>query len=404
MKKGWQTKKLGDLCVLTSGGTPSKSNPRFWVGDVPFVSARDLKSDRIETALLHISREAVEKSAAKLAPVGSLLMLVRGMGLANGIQVGEVTASVAFNQDIRALHPPLDSVLPRFLLLALRNGFINGDGQRVLSSAAHGTLKIDTDVLREIAVPLPSLPEQQRIVGILDEAFESIAIAEANTERNQKSARTLFSSTLTAALRDERNGWGSRKLESLLLEGRNISYGIVKPGRPDPKGVRLIKSQQVRDDAMDLSVDFRITKELDQEYARTRLQGGEILLNLVGASIGRSAIAPKALRGANVSRAISVIPVLPELAPWIQYNLRGSVGQKLIQSKTGGSAQPVLNLSEVKSLTIPFPPFDEQRAIIGKLDDVAKETQRLAGLYERKLGALEALKMSLLHQAFTGNL
>ncbi len=258
--------------------------------------------------------------------------------------------------------------------------------------------------MKSLRIPVAPLAEQHRIVGLLDEAFEGLATAKANAEKNLQNARALFPSILTAALHSDAKKWASRELESLLLEGRKISYGIVKPGLHDPAGVRLIKSQQVRDDAMDLSADFRITKELDEEYARTRLQGGEILLNLVGASIGRSAIAPKELRGANVSRAIAVIPVRHELASWIQYNLRGSVGQELIQSKTGGSAQPVLNLSEVKTLTIPFPPLAEQQTIVEELDALSEETQRLARLYERKHAALEALKKSLLHQSFTGEL
>jgi type I restriction enzyme S subunit len=155
---------------------------------------------------------------------------------------------------------------------------------------------------------------------------------------------------------------------------------------------------------MDLFEDFRITRKLDDEYARTRLQGGEILLNLVGASIGRSAIVPKELKGANVSRAIAVIPVRHEMKSWVQYCLRCSVGQKLIQSKTGGSAQPVLNLSEVKSLPIPFPSQQEQQAIVKKLDVLTAETYRLESIYRRKLAALDELKKSLLHKAFTGEL
>lgn len=182
MKRKWPTRRLGDFCSFTSGGTPSKSEPRFWNGDVPFVTARDLKSDRIDKASLHISRQAVERSATKLAPIGSLLMLVRGMGLANGVQLGEVTAPVAFNQDIKAIHPPMDSVLPRYLLLAIRTAFANGDGESAFGSAAHGTLKIDTDALLGIEVPLPTLAEQRRIVAVLDEAFTSIAIARAHAQ------------------------------------------------------------------------------------------------------------------------------------------------------------------------------------------------------------------------------
>ncbi len=256
----------------------------------------------------------------------------------------------------------------------------------------------------DIPVSVPPLEEQRRIVAVLDEAFAAIATATANTEKNLANALELFGSVLSEALRDSAGEWEPRELQSLLIKGRKISYGIVKPGRHDPHGVRLIKSQQVRDDSMDLSADFRITKELDKEYARTRLEGGEILLNLVGASIGRSAIAPDEVRGSNVSRAIAVIPVRPELARWVQYNLRGAVGQELIRSRTGGSAQPVLNLSEVKSLPIPLPPPSKQEAIIRRLDELDSEAQHLAQSYCRKVAALSALKASILKSAFSGQL
>src|SRR3569832_521603 len=102
-------------------------------------------------------------------------------------------------------------------------------------------------------------------------------------------------------------GWAWLSIDELLSGERKSAYGVLKPGEHTPGGVRLVKSGQVRDGFMDLSDDFRITAELDQEFAKTRLTGGEVLLNLVGASIGRSAIAPPELAGANVSRAIAVL-------------------------------------------------------------------------------------------------
>ena len=105
-----------------------------------------------------------------------------------------------------------------------------------------------------------------------------------------------------------------------------------------------------------------------------------------------------------MSRAIAVIPVRHEIARWVQYNLRCSVGQTMIKARTGGAAQPVLNLSEVKSMGIPLPPLNDQQAIVERLDDLTEETQRLGRLYEQKLEALESLKKSILHEAFSGNL
>jgi type I restriction enzyme S subunit len=377
MKNGWPSTTLGDLCVLTSGGTPSKNNPCFWVGDVPFVSARDLKSDRIESALLHISREAIEESATKLAPVGSLLMLVRGMGLANGIQVGEVTAPVAFNQDIRALHPPLDSVLPRFLLLALRNSFMNGEGQRVLSSAAHGTLKIDTDVLRQIMIPLPPLPEQQRIVGLLDEAFAGIATAKANAEKNLQNARALFDGHLQAVFTQRGGGWVSTTIgdQMLLQRGFDITKDHQIPGN-----VPVVSSGGIK------------------SFHNKGMANGP------GVVIGRKGTLGKVFYLTDEywphDTTLWVREFKGNHPRFVYYFFRNL---DVVQLDTG-TANPALNRNLLHPIRIGWPPFLTQKTVAETLDDLEAETQRLESLYQRKLAALDELKKSLLHRAFSGQL
>jgi len=177
--KKWPNLTIGESCNIVSGGTPSKSNDLFWAGDIPWVSAKDLKSDRIFDAEMHVSKEAIENSATKIAPAGSLLILVRGMGLANGIPIGEVVSPVAFNQDIRAIIPP-EYIFPRYLLLALRGIFSLDSGKSILSTAAHGTLKIDADNLGMISFPVPHIDEQRSIVAVLDTALEEINFAKRN--------------------------------------------------------------------------------------------------------------------------------------------------------------------------------------------------------------------------------
>jgi restriction endonuclease S subunit len=198
VKTSWQVTTIGDSCRLSSGGTPSRGNKNYWVGDIPWVSAKDLKSERISGALLHISAKAVRESATNIAPVGSLLMLVRGMGLANGIQIGEVCSPVAFNQDIRAIHPP-KALLPRFLLLAIKNSLMDGGGSRVMSAAAHGTLKIDTDALKKVQFPLPPIAEQRLIVKSIDESFALVATLKEQTQRKLAALDELKKSLLHQA-------------------------------------------------------------------------------------------------------------------------------------------------------------------------------------------------------------
>jgi type I restriction enzyme, S subunit len=386
MKNGWQSTTLGDLCGLTSGGTPSKKNPRFWVGDVPFVSARDLKSDRIETALLHISSEAVDQSATKLAPVGSLLMLVRGMGLANGIQIGEVTAPVAFNQDIRALHPPLDSVLPRFLLLALRNSFMNGDGERVVSSAAHGTLKIDTNVLRQIAISLPPLPEQRRLVGILDEAFDGIATAEANAEKNLQNARALFESYLQAVFAHRGVGWVETTLDQ-------ISTNL------DSKRVPITKSDRTSGDYPYYGASGIVDYVADYIF-----DGDTLLVSEDGANLlMRSTPIAFSVTGKYWVNNHAHILKFENMAT--QRFVEFYLGSIRLDEYITGAAQPKLNQKALNSIPIPIPKsIDAQTKIVQTIEGLAEETQRLGSIYQRKLVALDELKKSLLHQAFSGHL
>jgi type I restriction enzyme M protein len=162
----WPMAELGDVCRFLSGGTPSKTKEEYWTGHIPWVSAKDLKSNEIYDAAMHISEAAVAESATQIAPVGSLLILVRGMGLANGVPIGEVMKPCAFNQDLKGLLPNTDVVTTRFLAFALRQQ--EGQFQKILETAAHGTLKINSDGLRQIKIPLPPLATQQAVVAEID--------------------------------------------------------------------------------------------------------------------------------------------------------------------------------------------------------------------------------------------
>jgi type I restriction enzyme S subunit len=162
---GWLEKRLDEVCTFSSGGTPSKQNAGYWAGKIPWISGRDMKSTRLSDSYLHISKAAVEESATRMAPPGTLLILVRGMGLAHGAQIGELLVPSAFNQDIRGIHPTPE-LLPRYLLFALREGI--NSSETILSNAAHGTLKIDSNELQKVMIPFPPLKQQQRIVATID--------------------------------------------------------------------------------------------------------------------------------------------------------------------------------------------------------------------------------------------
>ena len=155
-----------------------------------------MKVARLSDSALHISQAAIDESSIRMAPVGSLLVLVRGMGLAHGIQLAELMVPCAFNQDIKAILPETN-IVPRFLLFALKT--IVARSKSILSSAAHGTLKIDMDDLKSVAISLPPYPEQQRIVQGIDALIAETQRLESIYQRKLAALDALKKSLLHQA-------------------------------------------------------------------------------------------------------------------------------------------------------------------------------------------------------------
>jgi type I restriction enzyme S subunit len=147
-----------------------------------------------------------------------------------------------------------------------------------------------------------------------------------------------------------------------------------------------------------------ITQAVSQQYKRTLLRGGELLISLVGQP-GQVAVAPPELAGANIARQVGLIRLQARAnAEFVGFFLQSPVGQAALGARQSGSVQQVINLGELRQVTVPMPLMGVQNEVVRNVEAVSQETQRLASFYEQKLAALDELKKSLLHQAFTGEL
>ncbi|PVC99567.1 restriction endonuclease subunit S [Streptomyces sp. CS147] len=183
--------------------------------------------------------------------------------------------------------------------------------------------------------------------------------------------------------------WNRVPLESLLKSG--VSYGIVQPGSAEATGVPIVRVKDVRNGRIDTSDPLRVSPDVELKYSRTRLQGGEVLLTLVG-STGQVAIASDRLAGWNVARAIGVLRPISDISPrWLQYFIESEDAQQYIREHLNTTVQATLNLKDVRALPVPLPSDQEREGIvsvIGSLDDKIAVNERITATADTLANAL----------------
>ncbi|WP_075123202.1 restriction endonuclease subunit S [Pseudomonas aeruginosa] len=170
----WEPTTLDVLVDFQSGGTPSKANPAFWNGSIPWISAKDMKRLFLDDSEDHISAAAVS-NGAKLAPAGTVLVLTRGMTLLKDVPICVLRREMSFNQDVKALRPKgkTEALFVALLLLGNKRRLL-----KMVDIAGHGTGKLNTDELKALKLTTPKLAEQQRIsefISSLDVQIEAEA-------------------------------------------------------------------------------------------------------------------------------------------------------------------------------------------------------------------------------------
>lgn len=163
--QSWTVTPLGYLVSFRGGGTPSKDNPAYWNGDIPWVSPKDMKVPRISDAEDHVSPDALLNSPLSLIPTGHLLVVVRGMILAHSFPVALTEAPVTINQDMKAIGCG-GQILPGFLYWYFRG--LEPIIVALADQSAHGTKKIESSALSKLPITLPPMTEQQEIAAYLD--------------------------------------------------------------------------------------------------------------------------------------------------------------------------------------------------------------------------------------------
>jgi type I restriction enzyme S subunit len=186
----WKKALLGDLTMWSSGGTPTKANPDFWNGDIPWISASSMKTSRLCDSELKITKAGLD-NGSRLAEANSILLLVRGSELHKRVPVGIATRPVAFNQDVKALRARSD-ILSEYLFY-----WLSGNESMLLGkveSTGIGAGKLDTNILKNLSVQLPPLADQKAIAAVLGALDDKIELNRRMNATLEAMARALFQS------------------------------------------------------------------------------------------------------------------------------------------------------------------------------------------------------------------
>lgn len=265
--------------------------------------------------------------------------------------------------------------------------------------------KLNQKALNSIPIPIPPLDEQQRIVRLLDEAFEGIAIAKANTEKNVQNARAIFESHLQAVFTHRGEGWGETTLSQATGGIFTGPFGsLLHKSDYISNGIPLVNPAHITEIGIEPDLSKTVSKATSQRLKNYMLSEGDIVIGRRG-EMGRCALVTEVEDGWLCGTGSFFIKSSNQCdARYLVRFLRSNGCKERLEKIAGGAVMPNLSNTDLGNLVFDLPPLDRQKVIVEEIDVLHEETQRLTRIYEQKLAALEALKKSLLHQAFSGAL
>jgi type I restriction enzyme S subunit len=413
----WDLKPLKHLVDFRSGGTPDKTNREFWDGEVPWASAKDLKTDELFDTIDHITETAVSAGAASLVEPGSILVVVRGMILARLFPVVTARVPMAINQDLKALSVK-PHIHPDFMAWMLRGS--EAETLRRLDEAGHGTKALRMDAWGAMRLPVPYLSEQVRIVDFLK--VETTKLDALITEQRtlidllKEKRQAVISHAVTKGLdprvpmKDSGVEWLGEVPAHWSLGGLTRFIGPVVDyrGRTPTKvddGVFLVTARNIKGGVIDCSLS---EEYVDPESAASLLERGkpEIgdVLFTMEAPLGQAALIDRddiALAQRIVKfRGKENVAIGSFLVYWIMSH---GCQARLLTLATGSTAIGIKS-SKLGQIEFLAPPVDEQARISRH---IATETSRMDVLIveaETAISLLQERRSALISAAVTGKI
>jgi len=390
MKKGWEIKKLGEVCEINCGSTPLRGNKLFWEnGTFPWFTIEDIRD---QGRIINYTKQKVTNLALtklKLFPENTVLLCCTASVGEYALTKIQITSNQQFNgltvSNTKQLYP---NFLFHFCS-TLKEKLLNLSGKTTIDFVSQSKIK-------GIEIPIPTLSEQQRIVQILDKAFENIDTLKANAERNLQNVKELFQSALTEELRPKK-GWIVKKLGECC----EFSQGIQRDVKLQSE---IKKENQVRFlRIIDFTQGDELPRFIDNPGGKYILNENDISIVRYGASTG---FVCRGLQGALANNLFRVIPksINEVTNDFLFIYLTSPVFQNVVKESMNGAAMPAISFGLIKDIPVPIIPLKVQKTIVEHLDSLSVHCKGLEANYQKTIVQCEEMKKAVLGKAFRGEL
>ena len=372
--QGWRQVRLGDVAEVDTGGTPNRSRPEYWDGQIPWMASGQINQRRVMTTVERITWEGLKNSNAKPFPSGTVMVAMNGQGATRG-KACVLGIEASCNQSLAAICSRQQT----------ENGFLF----HVLDSAYHllrsltgdGRAGLNLELIRGFSFLLPPLPEQRAIAAVLDSIDDAIEGAEAVIAATEQLRGSLLHQLLTRGVPGWHTAWkdvtglGTMPADWEVVRLGEVSETITSGSRAwsryfRPNGAFFVRSQNIVGGKIDHSDAIWVEPPLDSEAERTRIHEGDLLISITGEP-GKATVADRNLGQAFVSQHVALVRLRDRrLSYFTGRFLQGRTGQDQFGRMAYGQTRPGLNLFNVSVIKIAVPTLQEQQVIAGLLDGV----------------------------------
>lgn len=398
----WRLARLDSLGTWQGGSTPSTSEPRYWVaGTVPWVSPKDMKTDRIFDTQDHVAKEALAETSLRLIPAGAVLVVTRSGILEHTLPVAVNTVPVTVNQDLKAFIP-LDDVAFKWVYYALKHS--SNVILRSCSKAGTTVASIDLKQLLAHKIPVPPLHEQQRIVEIIEEQFSRLDAADAALRRGLGNVKRLGASLFDQAAKEaEKHGTLSLGEVAEVISGPAFTS---KDFSERGDGVRLLRGENIEPGSLRWINTKTWPEALLVGYEHLFVSKGDIILAMdrpiVSAGLKLARVTEADLPALLVQRVARIRPIRDIDSAFLFLVLKQSAFVRHVLAGQTGTQLPHITLAGIRSFRIPALSLSQQETFAAEVErSAAALSSTVAGIassYRRSA----YLRHSVLQAAFNG--